>query len=178
MPKKIQPELLIFLIIIIVSIGSLGIYTYSKTTSANSNKALSVLEDSDRENGNSSASPETIMNSNTNSTSQYSELIKEDTVIGTGAEATAGKQIKVNYTGKFLDGSIFDSSLKPGRTPLEITLGAGQVIQGWDQGIVGMKVGGKRTLKIPYALAYGEAGYASIPPKADLIFEVELLEVR
>ena len=107
------------------------------------------------------------------------ELKIEDLVVGTGAEATAGKLITVNYTGTLTDGTKFDSSLNPGRTPFEFTLGVGQVIRGWDEGVAGMKVGGKRTLMIPSALGYGARGAgAAIPPNANLIFEVELLEVK
>ena len=85
----------------------------------------------------------------------------------------------MNYTGTLEDGSIFDSSLKPGRTPFTFTLGAGSVIKGWDLGVKGMKVGGKRKLTIPSDLGYGDNGAGNvIPPGATLIFEVELLEVE
>ena len=114
-------------------------------------------------------------------------LVKIDTVVGAGKEATAGSTIVVNYTGWFYKplaakqrGRKFDSSLDGGREPLVFQLGAGKVIKGWDQGVAGMKVGGKRTLIIPSELAYGKrgAGGGSIPADADLIFDVELLEVK
>jgi len=107
-----------------------------------------------------------------------------DTKIGTGKEAVANTVVTVNYTGWIYNpkadkqhGLQFDSSV--GRAPFSFPLGAGRVIQGWDQGVAGMKVGGKRTLIIPSALAYGESGAGSkIPPGSNLIFEVELVAVR
>lgn len=106
------------------------------------------------------------------------ELKIEDLKVGTGAEAVAGKKITVNYTGTLTDGTKFDSSLNPGRTPFEFNLGAGQVIEGWDKGFAGMKVGGKRRLTIPSSMGYGPQGTGPIPGNATLIFEVELLEVN
>jgi peptidylprolyl isomerase len=101
-----------------------------------------------------------------------------DLKIGTGTVAGASKQVKVHYTGWLLDGKKFDSSVDSGK-PFEFELGTGQVIKGWDQGIVGMKVGGKRQLRIPPALGYGQQGAGSdIPPNATLIFDVELLGVK
>jgi FKBP-type peptidyl-prolyl cis-trans isomerase FkpA len=114
-------------------------------------------------------------------------LVKTDHVVGTGKEALPGTTVVVNYTGWFYKplltkqrGKKFDSSLDAGRTPLEFVLGAGRVIKGWDQGVAGMKVGGKRTLIIPSELAYGKRGVGNgaIPPDSDLIFDVELLEVK
>ena len=116
---------------------------------------------------------------NNNMQENVTELKIEDLVVGTGAEAVAGKLISVHYTGTLTDGTKFDSSVDRG-APFEFTLGTGQVIQGWDQGFAGMKVGGKRRLTIPSSLGYGDAGTPGgpIPPKATLIFEVELLEVK
>jgi len=111
------------------------------------------------------------------------EFQKIDTVVGTGAEATAGKTVTVNYTGWLLapnaadkHGTQFDSSV--GREPFSFRLGSGGVIPGWDQGVAGMKVGGKRTLIIPASLGYGADGAGPIPPNANLIFDVELLDVK
>ena len=105
-------------------------------------------------------------------------LIIEDIIIGEGEEAKDFNKVIVNYTGKLEDGSIFDSSLKPGRSPFTFTLGSGSVIKGWDLGVKGMKVGGKRKLTIPSELGYGSRGAGGvIPPDATLIFEVELIEV-
>ncbi|RLD44073.1 MAG: FKBP-type peptidyl-prolyl cis-trans isomerase [Bacteroidetes bacterium] len=99
-------------------------------------------------------------------------------VAGDGAQATAGKKVKVHYTGTLLNGTKFDSSVDRGQ-PFEFTLGQGQVIPGWDEGIALMKVGGKAKLIIPSRLGYGERGAGQqIPPNSTLIFEVELLEVN
>ena len=106
-----------------------------------------------------------------------SELQIEDSVVGEGKEATTGKLVEVHYTGTLLDVTKFDSSLDRG-TPFQFVLGAGNVIKGWDQGVLGMKVGGKRKLTIPPELGYGAAGVpGTIPPKATLVFEIELLDV-
>lgn len=97
---------------------------------------------------------------------------------GTGALAQAGKKVSVQYTGWLTDGKEFDSSLDVG-DPIQFDLGKGLVIKGWDEGIAGMKVGGKRQLRIPPALGYGARGFGtSIPPNATLIFDVELVGVK
>ena len=108
---------------------------------------------------------------------------KTDSVVGAGKTATAGSTVTVHYTGWLYapkapkqHGVQFDSSV--GGEPFTFALGAGQVIKGWDQGVAGMKVGGKRTLIIPAALGYGERGAGPIPPKANLIFDVTLLDVK
>lgn len=105
-------------------------------------------------------------------------LTGKDVVVGTGAEAVPGKTVSVHYVGMLPDGTVFDAS-RPRGQAFSFTLGSGQVIKGWDQGVAGMKVGGKRQLIIPPDLAYGSQGAgSSIPPNATLIFEVELLEVK
>ncbi|MCL2024179.1 MAG: FKBP-type peptidyl-prolyl cis-trans isomerase [Coriobacteriia bacterium] len=108
---------------------------------------------------------------------QVSELQIEDIVVGDGEEAVDGKTLEVHYTGTLVDGTEFDSSV--GRAPFTFVLGAGRVIEGWDVGLVGMKVGGVRQLTIPAHMAYGDSGSGNvIPPGATLIFEVELLDVQ
>lgn len=104
------------------------------------------------------------------------ELKIEDLKHGTGAEAVAGKKVTVHYTGWLANGTKFDSS--KGGSPFSFRLGDGEVIKGWDQGVAGMKVGGVRKLIIPPNLGYGADGDGPIPPKATLVFEVELLGVN
>lgn len=108
-----------------------------------------------------------------------SNLVIEDIVVGEGAEAQSGQYVTVHYTGWLLDnGAKFDSS-KDRNDPFAFPLGAGHVIKGWDQGVVGMKVGGVRKLTIPAELGYGSRGAGGvIPPNATLVFEVELLKVN
>ena len=106
------------------------------------------------------------------------ELTIEDIIVGEGAEAVKHSIVTVNYTGWLEDGSKFDSSLNPGREPFRFTIGAGQVIQGWDQGIPGMKIGGKRKLTIPPSMGYGNRDNGAIPANSVLIFEVDLLVVE
>ncbi|WP_456379272.1 FKBP-type peptidyl-prolyl cis-trans isomerase [Thiolapillus sp.] len=107
-----------------------------------------------------------------------SGLKYDDLEEGTGTEAVAGTQVTVHYTGWLTDGSKFDSSLDRNQ-PFQFALGNGQVIRGWDEGVQGMKVGGKRKLTIPPQLGYGAAGAGGvIPPNATLVFEVELLEIN
>lgn len=105
------------------------------------------------------------------------QLKIEDLKVGTGAEAKTGSTVTVNYTGTLTDGTKFDSSYDRNQ-PFDFTLGQGQVIQGWEQGIVGMKVGGKRKLTIPPSLGYGDQATGPIPANSTLIFEVELLAVK
>lgn len=107
-----------------------------------------------------------------------SGLSYEDSILGTGAEAKAGRMVVVHYTGWLTDGRKFDSS-KDRNDPFAFALGRGQVIRGWDEGVQGMKVGGTRKLTIPPELGYGARGAGGvIPPNATLVFEVELLEVN
>ncbi len=101
-----------------------------------------------------------------------------DIKVGTGAEAKNGDHVKVHYTGWLTSGKKFDSSVDAG-TPFEFTIGKGEVIKGWEEGVTGMKVGGKRQLRIPPQLAYGERGYpGAIPANATLIFDIQLLGVK
>tara|TARA_Y100001934_G_scaffold134771_1_gene162955 strand:- start:3388 stop:3756 length:369 start_codon:yes stop_codon:yes gene_type:complete len=105
-------------------------------------------------------------------------LVIEDIKIGDGQEVEKFNIVTVNYTGLLEDGTKFDSSLNPGRSPFRFTVGAGQVIKGWDEGLMGMKVGGKRKLTIPPELGYGSRDNGPIPANSTLIFEIDLLGIE
>ncbi|WP_425460489.1 FKBP-type peptidyl-prolyl cis-trans isomerase [Leptospira ognonensis] len=105
------------------------------------------------------------------------ELQIQDTKVGLGKEALRGTVVTVHYTGKLTNGKVFDSSVDRGE-PFVFNLGAGQVIQGWEKGIVGMKEGGKRKLTIPPQMGYGARAVGPIPANSTLIFDVELLKVK
>ena len=130
---------------------------------------------------------ETTQNMNLTKLTLASGLIIEDQLVGIGEAIVSGQAATFNYTGTLEDGTVFDSSLNPGRTPFTSTIGVGKLIKGWDIGIAGsasenlpaMKVGGKRKLIIPYQLAYGEAGMPPvIPAKAILKFDIELISLK
>jgi|SRR3989344_922514 len=112
-----------------------------------------------------------------NNSANQTTLVVQDSTVGTGAEAMAGKVVTVNYVGTFQDGTKFDASADHGE-PFSFTLGAGEVIKGWDQGVAGMKIGGKRVLIVPPELGYGDRQVGPIPPNSTLIFAVELLKVE
>ena len=106
------------------------------------------------------------------------ELIIEDLKVGEGSEVVKYNIVTVNYTGWLTDGTKFDSSLNPGRSPFRFTVGGGQVIKGWDEGLIGMKVGGNRKLTIPPSMGYGNQDMGVIPPNSTLIFEIDLLIIE
>lgn len=122
----------------------------------------------------SSVSADTIVSDQSNMNDKL-EIVDE--IVGNGIVATSGKSVTVNYVGTLTDGTKFDSSYDRNE-PFTFNLGAGEVIKGWDEGVTGMKVGGKRKLTIPPSLGYGSNDLGIIPPNSTLIFEVELLDVK
>jgi peptidylprolyl isomerase len=106
-----------------------------------------------------------------------SGLQYDDLVVGSGKMAEPGTNVSIHYSGYLLDGTPFDSSLNSGQ-PLKFQIASGQMIAGFDEGVRGMRIGGKRKILVPWQMAYGEAGRPPIPPKADLVFDLELLDVK
>lgn len=113
----------------------------------------------------------------TNEQGNFERMVIDDVKFGTGAEVKEGDTVAVHYVGTLQSGTEFDNSYKRGQ-PFEFTVGAGQVIKGWDTGLVGMKVGGQRVLVIPSDMAYGERGIGPIPANATLVFAIELVEIK
>ncbi len=160
------------IIAIVVAVVLVGIFVAISNSNKNESSGLDKVLNS------SSSVIQNNQSSTTNQMDNATELKIEDTKVGTGAEAKTGDKVAVHYKGMLTNGTVFDESYKRGE-PIVITLGAGQVIEGWEKGIPGMKVGGKRTLTIPPAMGYGAGGYPPvIPGNATLIFEVELVSVN
>jgi peptidylprolyl isomerase len=113
----------------------------------------------------------------TNSQGNFYRMVVDDIKVGVGAEVKDGDTVAVHYIGTLQNGQEFDNSKKRGQ-PFEFTVGAGQVIEGWEKGLVGMKVGGQRTLVIPPNMAYGEQGIGPIPGNATLVFMIELVAIK
>jgi FKBP-type peptidyl-prolyl cis-trans isomerase len=122
-------------------------------------------------------SKKTVTTTPAQTTSQTTKITKEDLAIGTGEEAKTGDTVSVNYKGSLTNGKQFDSSYDR-KEPFSFTIGKGEVIKGWDEGVVGMKIGGKRKLTIPPELGYGSNAQGEIPANSTLVFEVELLTVK
>ncbi len=165
-----KKDIIIPFVVAVVLIGILVVFSIMSS----GNEEVSVVDTMDQNN------------------EQYmsTELVIKDEVVGTGAEAKATNRVFVNYVGRFEDGKLFDTNneeiakaegvYNPARAyeSFAFILGTGQVIAGWDQGVAGMKVGGKRTLVIPSDLAYGPNDYGPIPGGSTLVFDVELLDVQ
>ena len=150
------------------SVLAAGCYDSAQKTDSVSSEATSST---------TSAVPNTADGSGGKVHKLASGLIYEDVVVGSGKMAEPGMNVSVHYTGTLTNGEKFDSSVDRG-TPLKFQLGAGRVIQGWEEGIKGMRIGGKRKLTIPPDLAYGPSGSGPIPPNATLLFDVELVDVQ
>lgn len=177
--KKGIVGVVMFVSLVVVIIAAFYLYDISKENLSNNilpsptSSSLSIPS-GDLEIDLNNESGKEVQNMNESVT----ELKIEDIKVGSGEEAVTGKRVSVNYLGTLTDGTKFDSSYDRG-TPFSFNLGAGEVIKGWDQGVVGMKIGGKRKLTIPSSLAYGDQGIpGEIPGGATLIFEVELLKVE
>jgi FKBP-type peptidyl-prolyl cis-trans isomerase len=151
-----------------VGVLAAGCYNSTQKTDSVSSEATSST---------TSAVPNTADGSGGNVHKLASGLIYEDVVVGSGKMAEPGMNVSVHYTGTLTNGEKFDSSVDRG-TPLKFQLGAGRVIQGWEEGIKGMRIGGKRKLTIPPDMGYGASGSGPIPPNATLLFDVELLDVQ
>jgi len=180
--KNMNKKLIIYTVIAILVLGALILYfQISKNAIAKisnfeecKNAGYPVMESYPEQ----CRTPDGRNFINTQQTNMSADLQVQDLKVGDGAEAKEGNQVTVNYTGKLEDGTKFDSSFDRNQ-PFSFRLGAGQAIEGWEKGILGMKKGGERKLIIPPQMAYGQAGIPNvIPPNATLIFEVELLEVK
>jgi FKBP-type peptidyl-prolyl cis-trans isomerase len=161
--------IIVAIVVVILAFGSLFFFTNQNqptTTMDNQNPTASTTDDMASSTASSSA-PQTLADG----------LIIQDLNIGSGDVAASGDNVQVNYVGKLTDGTVFDSSYTRGQ-PIAFTLGAGQVIPGWEEGIAGMHVGGERILTIPPALAYGSQAAGTIPPNSTLIFDVTLVGVN
>lgn len=171
--NKVHYGIAIALAIVVVAAAFLfpGLWPFGSTAPAStSSTATTTATTTDQTNNLEAPMPEAT------STTQ---LQANDEVVGTGAVAESGDTVTVNYVGALTDGTVFDASANHGNQGFTFQLGAGQVIKGWDQGIVGMKVGGKRLLVIPASLAYGNQAIGNvIPANSTLVFEVELLGVQ
>ena|SRR3972149_2348167 len=178
MPKNLIPFLIVG---VIIAAGASGIYFILNQQAP----AVEIKKNPEEEPMKFIQDQNQNKNQNTNSQAQsvsptpsVKELKIEDEKLGEGAEVKSGDTIVIHYTGTLENGQKFDSSLDRGQ-PFETQIGVGKVIKGWDQGVIGMKVGGKRKLTIPSNLAYGEQGIPeAIPPNATLVFELELLEIK
>lgn len=176
---KQKTLIVIFLsLAVIILVGGLAFKDFLKTTRPNEVKNIADnVEKSLETPTNSAPQPTLAYDPNYDYTGDIMDLKIETVKQGTGEAITKGQTAEVHYTGTLLDGTKFDSS-KDRDQPFEFKLGEGRVIPGWEKGVEGMKVGEIRKLTIPYTLAYGEQGQGPIPPKATLVFEVELLSIK
>jgi FKBP-type peptidyl-prolyl cis-trans isomerase len=162
-------RLAVFGIVCFLIVGAVAVYAKNnfkpESTSGNSLYKLDTIQ-----------GPK-VQGASPTMTEQVTELKIEDEREGTGSAVESGDTVEVNYVGTLLNGQKFDSSYSRNQT-FSFKVGAGEVIEGWDKGLVGMKVGGKRKLTIPAEMAYGSQGAGTIPPNSPLIFEIELVSVK
>lgn len=182
MSKNLVP-LLIVVVIIIAGAASIFLLSNTKTTSSNLNLNQLLTQTPPTTTAptnviiSPAVSPAATSAGTANIQTMSDGLQIQDETVGTGQEVKSGDTVTVNYIGTLTNGQKFDSSYDRNQ-PFTTQIGVGQVIKGWDEGIVGMKVGGKRKLIIPPSLGYGAQAAGSIPPNSTLIFEVELLSVK
>lgn len=168
-------NLILFLTICFLALGSVIVYSVNTNKPDKEESKNQVLSGSDNANQTNS---EELTTPTMNNQPEVKELKIEDITVGTGSAVKKGNTAEVNYLGTFLDGRKFDSSYDRGQT-FSFEVGAGNVIQGWDLGLIGMQAGGKRKLTIPSSLAYGERGApGAIPPNTPLMFEIELISIK
>jgi FKBP-type peptidyl-prolyl cis-trans isomerase len=176
---------IVSIILIAFIVSGVAFFANPNTISSNQNKSsfssssVSAPNLFSTNSQNSQANTSNLSSSmpNTSTSSNTSELQIQDLVMGTGAEVVSGDTITIHYSGTLLNGTKFDSSYDRGQ-PFSTRIGVGQVIQGWDKGIIGMKIGGKRKLTIPAELAYGSRAIGSIPANSTLVFETELISIQ
>ena len=170
--------MIVWVLIVLVVVGGLVYITINnKTEEAASVTQEQVGQTEQNTNMQNTTQPEVVPPVSTNIDGVKVTILKE----GTGAVAKSGDTVAMNYTGTFTDGKAFDSNVDPKFNhvqPFIFTIGAGQVIKGWDIGVAGMKVGEKRKLELAPAFAYGERGQGTIPPNTTLVFEVQLLGIK
>lgn len=180
MSKNLVPFLIV---LVVIFLGIAGIFFLSNQKTQNTND-ININQASTPASTSTPVPANDIMQNKATSEADMNKsittsdgLVIEDEVTGTGKEAKSGDTVTVNYLGTLTNGTKFDSSYDR-NTPFTTQIGVGQVIKGWDEGIVGMKVGGKRKLTIPPSLGYGQQGVGNIPPNSTLVFEVELLGIK
>lgn len=164
----------VFLIVCLLTAGAILVYGKNNPGSAPTDNKDQILSGFDK----IESSGNNAQSMNTSKFPEVKELLIEDVTVGTGSAVKQGDTVEVNYLGTLLDGTKFDSSYDRNQT-FSFTVGGGQVIQGWEKGLIDMKTGGKRKLTIPSNMAYGPAGAGGIiPPNAPLIFEIELVSIK
>lgn len=175
MTKNIIP---FFIVLIVIIIGAAGIYFIINNKQDMANSNINLQSSDQKAQAQTPTATPTVVPTIISSQTLSDGLIIEEEKIGTGSAVKSGDTIIINYIGSLLNGQKFDSSYDRGK-PFETQIGVGHVIKGWDEGVIGMMLGGKRRLTIPASLGYGEQGVpGAIPPNSTLIFELELLQVK